>query len=105
MKFENLGPNVREILNSKGISQARLAELMGVKPCTLSLLLSGRRGTSEETLKRMADALGVPVEELNGSDDGIGLRKAADQCRKDIPGFHLASFRAGYEAAMASMAE
>ena len=36
--------------------------MIGVEPPQVSLIISGKRGTTPETLKAMSDALGIPIE-------------------------------------------
>ncbi len=48
-----------------GMTQEELAERMGVGKAAVSLMESGRRATQRRaTLEKYAEALGVPVEDL-----------------------------------------
>jgi transcriptional regulator with XRE-family HTH domain len=48
----------------RGLTQARLAELARVNRVQIADIEAGRKTGSVETLKRLADALGVTVDEL-----------------------------------------
>lgn len=58
-----IGARVREIRTSKGLSQQSLAG-DGISAGYLSLIESGKRTPSTETTERLAERLGVPVDEL-----------------------------------------
>ena len=60
-----------EVRKDKGISQERLSELSGVSRVTIARFETGRQSPTLETLDRMAQALGVPI-------DAIADRKAVD---------------------------
>lgn len=52
----------------KHFTQKKLAFLVGVSQPYLHDLESGRRGAKQETLQRIAEALGVAVTELIGKE-------------------------------------
>ena len=55
---------IREIRKSKGVTQSSLAVLAKVSQPYLHDLELNRRGAKPETIMRIADALGVTVDEL-----------------------------------------
>lgn len=55
---------IKEIRELKGVQQKELANQVGVTAPYLHDLENNRRGAKPETMQRIADALGVPVEEL-----------------------------------------
>ena len=55
---------IREVRISKGVTQSFLAVSAKVSQPYINDLEHNRRGAKPETLKRIADALGVSVEEL-----------------------------------------
>ena len=55
---------IRELRNSKGISQARLAVTAGMDPATLNRIEQGNANPNLKTLEKLAEALGVRVAEL-----------------------------------------
>lgn len=61
---EKLGKRVAVLRKSAGLTQAKLAELIGVQPEHISRIETGARGTSLETLANIADALEVQLHEL-----------------------------------------
>jgi transcriptional regulator with XRE-family HTH domain len=59
-----VGPNVRRVRIGAGLSQAKLAELMGVDRAYVSGLEKGERNPTIITLWHTAKALGVKLQEL-----------------------------------------
>jgi transcriptional regulator with XRE-family HTH domain len=55
---------MRRLRKDRGLSQAQLAELAGVEQGTVSKIEVGSRRGDPETLRKIAAALGVSVEEL-----------------------------------------
>jgi Zn-dependent peptidase ImmA (M78 family) len=64
MDAETLAGRIREAIRASGMSQQALAEIVGMDPTALSKVLSGRRRLSSLELGLVADATGVPVDEL-----------------------------------------
>ncbi len=63
-----LGENVKRIRIKKGLSQDKLSKLAGVTLTTLVKIESGANDNPKiKTLKGIANALGVGVDELLGS--------------------------------------
>ena len=60
---------VKEILKAKGISQKKLAELIGVAEISLSRSINGN--PSLETLDKIATALQVPISEIFKPNEGF----------------------------------
>src|SRR5215213_6719924 len=56
-----LGQNLRILRKTHGVSQPALAEKSGVAQPTISDIERGRREPHHSTLKKLADALNVPV--------------------------------------------
>jgi transcriptional regulator with XRE-family HTH domain len=61
---KQLGARIRVVRASAGLTQERLAERLGVETLSVSRFETGRRGVSIPTLFRIADALGVKVQDL-----------------------------------------
>ena len=55
---------IKEIREANGMMQKDLAELVSVSPPYLHDLENNRRGAKPETLQRIADVLGVSVNDL-----------------------------------------
>src|SRR5262245_50842438 len=65
MDAENLfGRRLRELRDAVGLNQAELAERAGVVPANISRWESGDREPLVSQVRKLADALGVPAEEL-----------------------------------------
>lgn len=65
------------VLRQRGISQARLATLLGTNEVQMSRLMSGYTKLTIPWLRRIARALEVPVVDLL-EDDDVPLRVTAD---------------------------
>ena len=59
-----LGKRVRELRTQAGITQAVLAERIGVSPEFLSRMERGMKGPSLQTIERLAEGLGVAPRDL-----------------------------------------
>lgn len=60
MKCETL----KRIMDEKSISQADLVEALGMKRSNVSVMCNNDSNPTESTLKRLAAALGVTVDDL-----------------------------------------
>jgi transcriptional regulator with XRE-family HTH domain len=63
MEFAEILRAVRE---DKGLSQSDLAAKTGLQPSAISHFEAGRRSPSFDNLRRLADALNVPIDYLLG---------------------------------------
>jgi transcriptional regulator with XRE-family HTH domain len=61
-----VGERIRRLRLKKGITQDQLAELTGLNRVHLYRLENGRQSMTLNTLKIIADTLGVPVRDLIG---------------------------------------
>lgn len=68
MPEENMeiGHYVREWRNFRGLSQSKLARAVGVSPAAICVLEQGKSGYHQQTLVRIAAALGVSPSDLIG---------------------------------------
>jgi DNA-binding XRE family transcriptional regulator len=55
---------LRAARNARGLTQAQVAETVGIAQGFLSDIEAGRRNGSPETMKRLAEALGLPAEQF-----------------------------------------
>lgn len=62
------GQRIRELRNSRGLSQADLARTIYMDPATLSRIETGRVSPTIASYSRIAGALGVPLSQLLGGD-------------------------------------
>lgn len=65
---EKFHERVRRLRLQKGLTQERLGELMGVTKHTISTIESGKHETRLSTKGRLAEALGVTIETLEGRE-------------------------------------
>ena len=59
-----LGQNLKRYRTFKGLSQAKLAEILDISPNFVSDMETGKRWLSSDTLVNLAQALDVEVHEL-----------------------------------------
>ena len=59
-----LGNRIREIRESKNIKQNKLAEMLNIEPTNLSKLEKGVHLAKEETINKLAEALGCNLQDL-----------------------------------------
>ena len=62
---------MRDLRRSKKITMKELGRIVGVSESTISLYETGKHEPDLQTMGRIADALGVSVDELLGRDPGI----------------------------------
>lgn len=77
--------NMRDLRKSRGLTMKDLGRIVGVSESTISLYETGKHEPDIITMGRIADALGVSVDELIGrqiSDDDY-LMDLRDSIRKD----------------------
>lgn len=68
--------NLKYAREQKGLSQKEVSEKIGVAKSTYSLYESGNREPNVQTIKKIADVLGVSADELLGIDSDITTRAA-----------------------------
>lgn len=67
--LEAVGPRLKRVRSIRGTSLAELAEATGISTSTLSRLETGQRRPSLELLLPLAQAYGVPLDELVGAPE------------------------------------
>ena len=65
--LEQVGPRLRTLRGQRGVSLTALAEATGISKSTLSRLETGQRRPSLELLLPLAQAYGVPLDDLVGA--------------------------------------
>lgn len=60
----SLGEQIKKLRNKKKLTQNELADLMGLKPVTISKYESNDREPNIETLRKLSTVLGVPIIKL-----------------------------------------
>ena len=66
---EKFNENLKEARIKKGLSQKEFADNIGVAKSTYSLYESGNREPNVQTIKKIADFLGISADELLGLSD------------------------------------
>lgn len=61
---ELLGKRIKELRKEKGVTQERLAEIIGIDPNNLSRIEKGRNYPTPENLSKIANALNVSPDKL-----------------------------------------
>ncbi len=56
----DFGSWLRDEIQSRGMTQAELAQLSGITPAQISRIISGARGIGESSLQAIAKALRIP---------------------------------------------
>ena len=64
MNKETIIRNVFIQMGEKGINKSQLTEKSGLNKMTISKLLNGKTDPKPETVKRIAEALGVEMKDL-----------------------------------------
>lgn len=76
---------LRKTREDKGLSQSELAEKAGMQPSAISHFEAGRRSPSFDNLRRLADALSLPIDYLLGRQrDPLPAGPAAEQLFRDF---------------------
>ena len=82
----NLGNAIKSLRKRKNLKQMALADSIGISPTSLSLIESGAKQPSQETLKKICQYLKVPqpfiyflaMEESDVPEDRKGLYRALE---------------------------
>jgi predicted transcriptional regulator/transcriptional regulator with XRE-family HTH domain len=62
-----IGPKIRDRRRALGITQSKLAATLAISSSYLNLIEAGKRNIGGSLLKRIAEALGLAVDELDGA--------------------------------------
>ena len=76
-KRREFASRLAALMEERGLSQAQLAKDAKIHESTLSFILNGRRGASEDVRERLAAVLGVEVRELLGQPPAAAARAGA----------------------------
>ena len=68
---KNVGNNIKELRANLGITQAQLAELVGVARVSIVSIENGRFIPTIETALRISKTLGVPIEQIFWLKDDV----------------------------------
>ena len=77
MDYESLGMRIRRARKAAGMTQADLAEKLGISTSFLGHIERGTRKASLDTLVKMANELGVSLDSLDSQlrDSGISYSR------------------------------
>lgn len=64
MTHERVGNRIKEIRSNQGMTQAKLAELVGVARVSIVAIENGRFLPTIETALSISKALSIPIEQL-----------------------------------------
>ena len=67
----SLGENLKAVVDEQKVTQKDLAKKLNIAPTTLNGYISNKREPDLETLKKIAQALGVTVDYLLGVEGGM----------------------------------
>lgn len=59
-----MGRNIKKLRQEKGLSQVKMAEIIGVSPTYIGFIEQGVRNPSIATADKIARALGVKLSEI-----------------------------------------
>lgn len=68
-KMASLGQNISELRKKRGLSQAQLADKLGIGTSTLGMYETNKREPSYQTLLSIADFFNKSIDELLGRDE------------------------------------
>src|SRR3712207_2492882 len=87
--LEQVGPRLRQLRTQRNVTLTALAEATGISKSTLSRLETGQRRASLELLLPLAQAYGVPLDDLVGApevgDPRVRLRPGRVNGRTVLP--------------------
>ncbi|KAF1687875.1 transcriptional regulator [Pseudoxanthomonas broegbernensis] len=82
--FVQMGARIAQLRKHQGITQAQLAEWLGVSQQTITAYEVGRRRIQVSALPTIARALGVSVEELIGAPTTPAKRGPAPKLQQQL---------------------
>ena len=87
-KKKLLGRRIKELIKQRGISQEKLAELVGIEPTALSNIVTGRNYPLMSTLEKILLVLGVDfsaVFHFEHQNDNKDLQTEIEQILNNNP--------------------
>ena len=93
MNQKEIGKKIKSIRESQGISREQLAEKLNLSSYSIRNYEQGQRGVNLKNLNKFADALGVPVSEILGTNvttNDIGTKIISAQTISDVSHEELA---------------
>lgn len=85
MKLSELfGKKVKQIRESRGLTQQKLAELCGMQTPSIGMIEIGKRSASFATVELLADKLNVDYKDLFNFDEEFSLDKSEDNLKIEL---------------------
>lgn len=84
MRTSLIGATLRERRRARGITQAALAAQIGISASYLNLIESDKRSIGGALLKRIADALGLALSEIDGAAERRLVADLAELCGEPL---------------------
>ncbi len=70
---------IRELRRERGLTQAALAQRLGISPSAVGMYEQGRREPDHEVLRKMAAVFGCSIDYLVGRTDGQEVGQMIDR--------------------------
>ncbi len=80
-----VGARVRAVREGRSLTQSEVAERAGVKVVAISRLENGHTRSRPGTVRKLAGALGVPVETLTGAEGLPSLGERQQERHRERP--------------------
>ena len=90
-KKRTIGDMIRFYRMSRNLSQARLAEMIGVSTSTIGMYETGRREPNMDTIEALADAFNIKKRDLFPDDDNPVTENGFDAYHATTPAFRIIS--------------
>ena len=65
LRFMELKERLKQLIDERGLSQTQVARMAGLSTAGVCNIISGRRTPRHGTLTKLANSLGVPIEDLS----------------------------------------
>lgn len=79
INFALVGKRIKEIRLKKGLSQVKMADVLGCDPCYVSKIESGMKRMSISRIAAIADALNVSIDVLLGRNETAQEKDALNE--------------------------
>lgn len=71
--FTQVGDNIQRLLDQRGMTQQSLAETLGISKQVVNKIVKGNKAINVKEITEIAQALGVPVDDLLKVSDKISV--------------------------------
>lgn len=70
-RFLDFGEKLQRLLNEKGYTQRSFADVLKVEHAQINMWCKGKRNPTAKTVKKISEALGVPMSYFVGEDNSV----------------------------------